>query len=129
MFDEPFSLFDEVLDLHSRWLAISEEMRGHAARLLDRGWAFGSDVAGADLGALSDLTIHAAQVIALQNILTDLGVVLEEAEERRVGRIENHWGLAAVPSLDESVGEARPSTREPSSEGCTQPESGQRKSE
>ena len=84
MFDEPFNLEDELHGVVEEWQSFIQAYREHAPRLLDRGWPFGSDAAGADLVALADLIVHLAQLVTLEGCRDRLLGVLEDVDERRV---------------------------------------------
>jgi hypothetical protein len=127
MFDEPFSLEDELHGVVEEWQSFIGAYREHAPRLLDRGWPFGSDVASADLGALADLIVHAAQLVTLEGCRDRLLGVLEDLDERRVVTYQQHAPSSTGARVAQDVGEPDTSTREPGSEGRARPESGQRK--
>ena len=127
MFDEPFSLEDELHGVLEEWQSFIQAYREHAPRLLDRGWPFGSDIASADLGALGDLIVHAAQLVTLEGCRDRLLGVLEEADERRVsGYSTTLRPLAGSVTADDDEGPGT-STRALAPEGRSRPESGQRK--
>jgi hypothetical protein len=84
MYQPEERLFDRVLELHEQWSEYAAAYRRHAVRLLDRGWPFGSDAASADLGALSELVIHAAQLFTMDAIVADLQAVLNASEDAAI---------------------------------------------
>jgi hypothetical protein len=128
MFDEPFSLEDELHGVLEEWQSFIQAYREHAPRLLDRGWPFGLDVASADMGALGDLIVHVAQLVTLEGCRDRLLGVLEQADERRAMGYSLAAPSSTTPRVGEDVGEASSSTRAPAPEGWSQPESGQHKS-
>lgn len=82
MFDEPFSLFDEVLDLHSRWDSIADLYGRHAADLLSSSFDPGTSDARPDMERCADAMRHVAQYAAIRAILRDLESLLTTAQER-----------------------------------------------
>jgi len=90
MFDEPWNLQDEILAVVEQYQSFAQSYRSHAVRLLDRGWPYGSDVASADMGALSELLIHIAQLVTMEGYTAELLCVLEEHEERRISSLSSH---------------------------------------
>lgn len=86
MSDDPFSLFDEVLDLHTRWQSLADEYERHAADLLARCSSGERPAVGVYLGLLDDLRQHVTQWAAITTMLEDLEGLLVSAQERSVSR-------------------------------------------
>jgi hypothetical protein len=124
MFDEPFSLEDELHGVLEEWQSFIGAYREHAPRLLDRGWPFGSDVARADLGALGDLIVHAAQLVTLEGCRDRLLGVLEELDERRVVTYQQHAPSSTGTRVVPDVGVPSESPPAPGGEGRPGPDQG-----
>lgn len=127
MFEEPFSLEDEIYGVVEEYQSFIAAYRDHVVRLLDRFWPFGGDAASADLVAGFDLMVHIDQLVAMEGFRDRLLAVLEKTDDLRATSYRMRPGVSTAAASGNDAGMPDTSTREPGSEGRARPESGQRK--